>query len=139
MDLLIHEILHGLLALPLSYFIWKKTKSKSIALTPLVVAYAMDLDHLIEYWYAFGFGFNPYDFFAVDYFKISGRAFLILHAWEYVAILVAISWHKRWKSYALAIALGMLIHLIWDAVNVGRVSFYSITYRALQGFLFYKI
>jgi hypothetical protein len=41
---------------------------------------------------------------------------------------------KGWNSYVTAFLMGYLVHLVWDAVNVGSFWFYSIVFRYIVGF-----
>lgn len=133
--LLFHEIMHGLLAVPMAYIVWKVTNNKGYVVLLFVVTYLIDLDHLIDYFFFKGqILFNLNEFLTSDYFKRVGHIFVFLHGWEYVAIIGILSYIKKWNNIYLAIFLGLLIHLVWDSINVGSPLFYSIVYRASTGF-----
>lgn len=129
-----HEVFHALFALPFCFLIWTKTKSWSVAVIPLIVAYVLDLDHLFDYWAYYGFGFNLIDFLNIEYFKGPGRAFVPFHAYEWVLILLPISYKKGWNSWTTGLIFGMVAHLIWDTISVSNIFFYSIIYRYFVGF-----
>lgn len=138
--LLINELGHALVALPAVFILWKKTHSVKHSLLPFFVAYILDIDHLIDYWGYYGFGFDPLKFVMLNYFKGPGRGLVIFHAWEWVIILAYISYKRGWKSFITAFTLGLLMHIIWDSITVGSVLFYSIIYKYHTGFkLFFLI
>lgn len=132
--LLIHEILHGIIAVPFAIFLYKKTRSQKLVLFLFLTTYFMDLDHLIDYFLFYGFTFNLSDFLNGMYFEFSNRAFVFFHAWEWIIILYFITLKKEWKSYCSPIFLGMLPHLILDAFHVQSFLFYSIIFRSISGF-----
>lgn len=135
--LIAHEILHGLVALPFMVIVWNKTKSYLCVLIVVLTAYFLDLDHLIDYFIFYGFQFSLSGFLSSKYFGLSNRAYVFFHAWEWFFILSLVSLKSGWKSYFTAFSLGLLSHLILDAINVKSFVFYSIIYRASHYFTFY--
>lgn len=135
--LLLHEVLHGLVALPFAYLLWKKTGSKKLVVLLFVVTYLVDLDHLVDYFSFYGFSFNLSDFLASKHFEITQRAYVPFHAWEWIVLLGIMAKSRGWKSYLTALVLGLLAHFIYDAITQRSFLFYSIAYRALvSGFGF---
>lgn len=133
-----NELVHAVIAAPFCLLLWKKTKDIKLSLIPLLLAYLMDIDHLIDYWDYYGLGFSLSKFVDLKYFEIPGRAYIPFHAWEWALLLLPFSIKKGWKSRITAINLGVLAHLIWDMLTVGSFFFYSIIYRYLTGFrIFY--
>jgi len=99
------------------------------------VVYFIDLDHLIEYFQVYGFGFNLPTFLRADFFRILGQAKLPFHAWEWVVVLGLITRKKKWNYWLKIIMLGIAIHLLWDmADNDLPAYFYLIAYRVVTGF-----
>jgi hypothetical protein len=131
--LFLHEIIHGLVAIPPAFILFKKYKSWKIAFTTIFVAYFLDLDHLIDFWAYFGWSVNPVEFFRLGYFPHYEFAFIPLHGWEWL-ILLTIYWDRTKNKYILAIILGLLVHLLWDSISLGRISFYFISFRYLDHF-----
>ncbi len=132
--LFFHELMHTIVVVPLLIVIWKKTENLKFVIVALLSAYLIDIDHLFDYWGFYGLGFNLVDFFKMNYFTGPGLAFVPFHAWEWLIILFYLSYKKGWKSYLTSITLGIFSHLILDAIAVGSVLFYFITYRAFAGF-----
>lgn len=131
---MIQEFFHGVFALPFAYLIWKKTKDWRYFFLVIFFAYAIDVDHLFDYFLYYGFHFNLFEFLSAKYFESSGHAFVPLHAWEWVIILGIIAKNKGWKSIYAIVCLGFTAHLIFDAISIESIAFYSIIYRALSGF-----
>ena len=138
-ELFIHEVIHGLFALPFAVFLYKKTRSIKSVVILFLVTYLMDLDHLIDYFIYFGSRFELREFLSGIYFHESGRAFVFFHGWEYFVLFLYLAHRnkRRWKSVFTAASLGMLPHLIWDSVNVGTPVVYFILYRASKLFFIF--
>ena len=132
--LFFHELTHFLFTLPFLIVIWIRTKRLKFVVLALLSSYLIDLDHLFDYWGYYGLGFNLADFFKMNYFNGSGMAFVPFHAWEWLIILLCVSYKKGWRSYITPLTLGISSHLIYDAISVGSFAFYFISYRAFLGF-----
>ena len=106
-------------------------------LTVFVVAYLIDLDHLVDYWHFYGFKLNFSNFLSGEYFNKKKVAFIPLHAWEWTLILglIVLAGRYGWDSCYVAVMLGLLSHYILDSINVNSFLFYSITYRYLKYFI----
>jgi len=134
--LLLHEAMHGLVSFVFVVLIWLKTKSLKYSIVPLIVTYAIDLDHLVDYFLYFGPTFSALEFVNLRYFINTSRAVVPLHGWEWAFFLLALSWQeKTFKSFKFVIAVGIFSHLILDSYNIGSVLFYSFTFRALNEFI----
>jgi len=133
--LLVDEIIHGLVAIPFSLFLYSKTKSVKLSLIVVLLVYAIDVDHLVDYWSYYGFKFSFVEFVSLKYFVLKGTAYVPFHAWEWLLILIYFVRKYGWKTYYASFALGLLAHLIWDVKTVGDPVFYSITYRILTRFI----
>ena len=133
--LLLDEVIHGLLGITFSLIFWLKTKNLRLSIVPFITVYAIDLDHLLDYWLYHGFGFNLVDFLRGEYFDVTGRAIVIFHAYEWILMLIYITWKKGWNTLESALIFGMSAHLIWDVYTVQSVVHYSLLFRALNGFV----
>jgi hypothetical protein len=144
MNLFFHIIIHILLTILSGYFIWQLWK-KSIAafLSVIFGGVLIDMDHLIDYFIAFGWSFRL-DYFISGYqFLKSNKMYVLLHGWEYVmilAILVVIIKSKVVKSICLALALGIFLHLTVDVVanNMAFKTYFTI-YRMKNNFAVEKL
>lgn len=134
-NLFIQELIHGVFALPFAYLLWMKTGSLKKALLVEVFTYLIDLDHLWDYFAFYGAKFNLIDFLNAEYFKITHRAFVPLHAWEWGLILTGIALVRGWKSVSTLMLFSLLPHLIYDSITVGSITFYSIIYRISKNFV----
>ncbi|MFC1645076.1 hypothetical protein ACFL08_03545 [Patescibacteria group bacterium] len=104
----------------------------------------IDLDHVIDYFFAFGSKLNLNQFFKGMQFLESDRMYLLFHGWEYVVLIAVIACflkNKIFKIFLLALSLAAFVHLCTDiAINEGMsVKGYSIVYRAKSNFEIEKI
>ena len=134
--LFVDEIMHGVVTLPFVALLYYKTKSVKDSLIPLVVTYMIDMDHWVDYVLFYGWDISLAKFVAGDYFDLTGRAVVPLHAWEWLFIVSLLARKKgKWKSVYTSLAFGVLAHLLWDSYTVGSVVFYSIIFRIINGFI----
>lgn len=128
--------MHGVVAFPFAYLLWKKTGSKKLVALLFVATYLVDLDHLVDYFSFYGIKFNLADFFVGDYFDHAHKAYIPFHAWEWIVLLGIIAKIRGWKSYYTAILLGLIPHYVLDFLVMDNFFFYSLTYRAINNFTF---
>lgn len=134
--LFVDEIAHGVVTLPFVFFLYLKTKSIRHSVVALLVTYLIDMDHWVDYFLYWGADISLVKFVDAEYFQITQRAVVPLHAWEWLFFLAALSVEqKKWKSILVGVTLGVFAHLIWDSHTVGSVIFYSILYRIYHGFI----
>lgn len=136
--LLVHEMYHGLFALPFAIFLYRKSRSVNHVLILFTVAYLLDLDHLVDYFIYYGNNFDIRLFWQNDYFEFTPYRFVILHGWEWLMIVGYLAYRKGkkvWNSFYTPIAFALFTHLLLDSINVGSFLFYFFFYRALNGFI----
>lgn len=136
-NLLFHEFMHGIVAVPFVYLIWKKTKSKKRVVLTILTTFLIDLDHLFDYFLYYGLesNFNWSYFIQGKHFEATQVAYMPLHGWEWVILLAVLTKVKGWDSVYAAIFSGLLPHLIFDSFIQNHILFYSIIYRAsVSGF-----
>jgi len=136
LGLLGHLLGHLAIALVISFFIYRKTKKIWLAVLCLFVSFAIDIDHLADYWIAYGFGFSLVKFLESEYFGINKMVFVPLHSWELVGLFFLLSkFVKKYKWIFLTIALAMLGHMLWDMLSYGIfLQDYFLIWRGLRGF-----
>lgn len=139
MDFFTHELTHFFLSLCVAFIVWKKYKKPLPAIfAALIGGILIDLDHLFDYFLAFGPHINLSYISNGFTFLKSGKIYLLLHAWEWVVlflITVSLSKSKVVKSVLLSFALALFLHLLVDIkVNHVTVSGYSIIYRLENNF-----
>lgn len=134
--LFLDEIRHGAVSAVFCIFLYKKTGKIFLSLFPLAFTYLIDFDHVIDYMLYHGIRFDPVQYITFSYYKFTSRATVLLHAWEWLAILSVWAYKKRtWESWQAVLAISLLSHLVWDSYTVGNPVFYSILYRAANGFV----
>jgi hypothetical protein len=139
-DIIAHILVSITTGLVFFYF-WPKRNLKIFLFTlnlALLGGLWIDFDHLFDYFHYYGWQFNLQDFFKADYFRLSGKNFIPLHAFEYVAILIIIAKMQKEKIKKLSfslVAVTILLHLLTD-IGLFRIppQNYSIIYRIATNF-----
>lgn len=144
MPLSLHLSIHVFLALLAGFIVWRIWKKPLISFFfALVSGVAVDFDHFIDYFLAFGWNFRL-DYFKEGYqFLKSDKLYIFAHGWEYAIILVILVFLTRnyaWKSLCLGLALGLFFHLSADVlIDQMPIISYSILYRAKNNFALEKL
>ncbi len=144
MDSYIDISFHVIFSLLLGYFVWRlfdlhDRKSLLISLLfTFLGGVLIDVDHFIDNFLSFGLNFN-YDYFIKgEYFLKSSKAYIVFHGFEYVilfGVLALLVKTRIRKMVLIAIALGMLFHLLIDIfLFPNPIKGYFIIYRLLHGF-----
>ena len=139
-----HMSLHFLTGLLAGYIVWKIWERPwESFMAGILGGFLIDLDHLIDYFLAFGWNFrldyflNGYQFFKYE------KLYIAFHGWEYVfiaLILVLILKNKIAKTILLALAFGMFFHLSVDsAIHEIRPKTYFVTHRLKNNFELEKL
>lgn len=146
MSLAAHLFLHVLTALIVGYVVWRFWRLPLLSFgAAFFGAVLIDLDHLIDYFLAFGFHFDIFSFIHGGQFAENDRIYVLFHGWEYVILLLVAAWlvksTAKLRVAFLALALGILFHLLIDVnVNDGMtVKSYSVVYRAAERYEMGKI
>ncbi len=149
MPLWIHESIHLALSLLAAYiavqFYRSNAKKRKTDMIPAVLVIAgimagffVDLDHLFDYFMAYGLTFDLHTFLSGTQFLVHNKNYVPLHGFEYVIILLTIFFRikpVKTRAVILAVALGLLGHLCFDVyVNEMKPLAYSVIYRAAHGF-----
>lgn len=137
--LLVNEIFHAAFSVPFAYIAYRKFGKHRYFFYILAFSYLIDLDHLVDYWIYYGFGFDPVRFVALGYFPVKGFAWVPIHAWEWVIALFLTYRYVYKKEIIYVLALGILGHLVWDVLSMQSVNFYSIIYRYSQFLRYFSI
>lgn len=137
--LLFHLLAHFFASILVGYFVWKIWQKPIVSfLSAIAAGVFVDLDHFIDYYFAFGWDFRWNYFFSGYQFLKSGKDYIFFHGWEYVAffaILVFLFKNKLAKSIFLGLALGLFFHLALDATLNGLpIKSYSIIQRVRNNF-----
>ena len=100
----------------------------------------VDLDHLFDYFLAFGFNFNLQAFLKGYQFVKIDKIYIPLHAWELPAVLLVIVFFVKKlnnlsKAFVTAFAVGLIFHLTIDTVtNEQYFKSYFLSYRIEKKF-----
>lgn len=140
MSLPVHLLIHFSLSLLVGIIVWRIYGKPLLSFLGAVVGgFFIDLDHVLDYFFAFGLNLNLVQFFSGMQFLKSDKMYLLFHGWEYVLILLIATFFVKSeavKTILLAIALGFFVHLCTDIViNEGMsVKGYSVVYRFKNNF-----
>ncbi len=107
-----HELLHVFLYCFAVYTVSRTKRglvTKKLFFVGLAATLLIDTDHFLDFFIAGGS-----DFFSGSYFAESGRIIVLLHSWEFVAILGGVSLLRK-NRILLFVALGFFIHILMDA------------------------
>lgn len=144
MSLFFHELTHIILSLLIGFTIWKKIhKHFSVFIVALLGGVFIDLDHLFDYFLAFGTKFNLTYFTSGYQFLKSDKIYIPLHSWEIVIICFLLflffSYFKNFmnftnlitlKTLLLVFSLSLFLHLSFDTIsNELPISSYSFIKR----------
>lgn len=139
MKLFFHEIIHfatSLMVTRLVNFFFGNLLFACIG--AFLGGFFIDVDHLIDYYIAFGTRLHLPTFFKGTHFKKNNKVFVLLHGWEYVLVLLVISLfvnNSQLFVFLLSLALGTFVHLVVDAsTNNVKIKGYSILYRIKHNF-----
>lgn len=147
MSLFVHLSLHVFTALLAGYVSWVLFGHPGFSfIGGLIGGVLIDLDHLIDYFFAFRWRWRLSYFLKGYQFLKSDKIYILFHGWEYVILLAISTWFVIEISSGLgtgllSLCLGMFFHLIVDVcVNQG-VSFktYFFLYRLRYGFSVEKL
>lgn len=146
MSLASHLFLHIFTAAIAGYIIWRFWRHPLLSFgIAFVGAVLIDLDHLIDYYIAFGPHFDISSFINGEQFAKNDKIYVLFHGWEYVILLITVAWlirsNIKLKVAVLALALGAFFHLLIDVnVNDGMtIRGYSVMYRSAYEYEMKKI
>lgn len=139
LPLSLHISIHIILSILAGFIVWKVWKKPAASfISALISGVAVDFDHFIDYYLAFGWNFNLYYFKQGFEFLRSDKMYTLFHGWEYVIMLllaVLIFRAKAVKTVFLALALGLFFHLSADVIIDGMpAKSYLIIYKIKNNF-----
>ena len=152
MNLFLHELAHIILSLLVGFIVWKKLhKRSSVIIVALLGGVFVDLDHLFDYFFAFGTKFNLTYFVKGYSFLKSDKIYIPLHSWEIVIfcllLFFILTYFKNFmnftnfinlitlKTILLVFSLSLFSHLAFDVIsNELPISSYFFIKRANSNF-----
>lgn len=139
LSLPLHLSIHLFFSLLAGLIVWRIWKKPLLAVFfGFCGGFLIDLDHVIEYFWVFGWNWQ-WQYFRRGYqFLKSGELHVLFHAWEYVIILVLAVFlfkNKYVRTILLSLALGIFFHLATDViVDDMPIRAYSLNYRIANNF-----
>jgi len=113
---------HLALSIVAGSLVWAGTGEPWTLPVTVAAGVAVDLDHGPDLWWNLALGHSPV-------------AVFVLHAWEWLAGLLALGIETGFSWWLTAVVVGYGLHIITDHINnKGRMWRYSIAYRARHGF-----
>jgi hypothetical protein len=105
-------------------------KSWALAIAAFVSCIFIDLDHVIDYVIEHGFHFDIKKFFYFFYGEQYKKITLILHGWEWLIILLILSWLTDWNPWITGVLIGFSQHMLSDRIyNISNFWSYSLLWR----------
>lgn len=109
-------------------------RSPGMAIACFAAGVFIDLDHFLDYAVNFAPRFGLRHFFECFKDRVFNRVIVFLHAWEWVALAIAIAC-ATWSGVAAGIAAGLLLHMALDqAFNRHNPCGYFISFRLANKF-----
>lgn len=147
MYLFYHELIHvffSFVSAYVTYLIFQKkerNRKKLIFVTlagGLLGALFVDMDHLVDYFLAYGLNFHPFYFLKGYMFNKLQKTFVPFHGWEWVLLLqIAAKFvkNKKIKYFFVSLSVGLFTHLVVD-MYLNNITFlgYSFFYRLFHSF-----
>lgn len=113
---------------------YQTTQNWQLAISSASAEVLLDLDHIIDHLAWSEHPFCLKTFLSRDNMFSWPRIILVLHSYEFIVLLTALSWYLN-KPFLWAINFGAIIHLIMD--EIGNRRFWP-SYRISSGFYFFS-
>lgn len=126
---------HVIVSTSLSLTLWLFLRSWPLAVASWITGVLIDLDHVLEYLIQRGRLRRLQDLFHASYNRVYTKAYLILHAWELVALWAGLGVATGWNRWVVGGAIGFVQHLALDQIR-NRPSrwAYFLSWRARHDF-----
>ena len=134
MNLYLHELIHLTLSLIVGLIIWKISSNVYVIPAALMGGFFIDLDHVIDYFFAFGSKIDLHYFLKGRQFLKTDKIYVIFHSWELV-ILLFLGAFVLSQSLIFSFSLSLFLHLIVDVfTNNMKLQSYFLLYRINNNF-----
>lgn len=97
-----------------SILVWALFRSTAAAAACFLTGVFLDIDHLIDYVFNYGWRVRRKRFFQAFEYEAFENIFLFLHSWEFIVIYLVLLWLVDWKPVALGAVIGVFVHLSLD-------------------------
>lgn len=142
-NLMVHELLHLMLAGAVFLVVYYLFKSLNLSLIAFLLNILIDTDHFFE-----GILFNGLNFRWIlscpNYWRQSGKMTIFFHSWELLPLILAIGILSGHQTAALTIVIAAASHYLLDHFVYtlwGKMSIfqYFLIYRLYHRFSFNKL
>lgn len=132
------ELGHFPFALLSCWLVYRITKSARATVTAFLISFFIDIDHVVDYFIAYGWSLNLPSFLSSRYFFKNQMIIVPFHAWEIVLLLLVLAkFIKSKRDLFLAVALAVIFHLVWDVFSYKIMPWdYLLIRRILNGFYY---
>ncbi len=113
-------------------------KSWKLAFLAFFSGILMDIDHLVDYFLVYKTDLEVKKFLTGCQFLESKKAYIFLHGWEWIGVILLVGFLAGFMQPAIAMALGIFGHLVVDQTLGFKHEplFYFLTYRFIKNFNF---
>ena len=126
---------HITISLFFSAFLYAISKSWIIFGSSLISGVLIDLDHILDYFMAYGINIRIKQFFEVCHNLKIPRVRLIFHSWELLFLLSICAFVMRWNPWIVGTVVGFTQHIVLDQIfNKSNKLSYSFYWRLKKGF-----
>lgn len=145
MNLYLHELSHLILSLLVGLILWKISGNVFVLSVALIGGFFIDLDHLLDYFLAFGVKFNLAYFLKGYQFLKTDKIYVVFHSWELAIISLSFSLfffshpanltNFTISMFLLSFSLSLFLHLSVDVfTNNMQAKSYFLIYRMNNNF-----
>ena len=128
---------HITISLFFSAFLYAISKSWIIFGSSLISGVLIDIDHILDYFMAYGINIRVKQFFEVCHNLKISRVRLIFHSWELLFLLSICAFVMRWNPWIVGTLVGFTQHIVLDQVfNKPNKWTYFFFWRLKKGFSF---
>ncbi|GAB4534560.1 MAG: hypothetical protein Fur0020_01310 [Thermodesulfovibrionia bacterium] len=118
-----------------SGIVYYLSRSWELTTTSFLAGVFIDLDHVIDYFLHEGVRLDIKDFFRFYKEERYKRLTIMFHGWEWLILLLLLSWISDWNPVLTGVLIGFTQHLLLDKFyNVSRFGSYSFFWRWRRGF-----
>ena len=126
---------HITISLFFSAFLYAISKSWIIFGSSLISGVLIDLDHILDYFMAYGINIRVKQFFEVCHNLKISRVRLIFHSWELLFLLSICAFVMRWNPWVVGTIVGFTQHIVLDQIfNKPNKWTYFFFWRLKKGF-----
>jgi hypothetical protein len=126
---------HITISLFFSAFLYAISKSWIVFGSSLISGVLIDLDHILDYFMAYGINIRIKQFFEVCHNLKIPRVRLIFHSWELLFLLSICAFVMRWNPWVVGTIVGFTQHIVLDQIfNKPNKWTYFFFWRLKKGF-----